>query len=36
LSSGGSIDLKMNNILSLDKECEMKAAKTEAQIMKQV
>jgi hypothetical protein len=33
LRSGGSIDLKMNNSLSLDKECEMKAVKTETQII---
>jgi hypothetical protein len=33
LRSGGSIDLKTNNSLSLDKECEMKAVKTETQII---
>jgi hypothetical protein len=34
LRSGGSIDLKTNNNLSLDKECEIKAAKTETRIIK--
>lgn len=34
-SSGGSIDLKINNSLSLDKECEMKAVETEVQIIEQ-
>jgi hypothetical protein len=34
LRSGGSIDLKMNNSFSLDKECEMKAVKTDTQGIK--
>jgi hypothetical protein len=34
LRIGGSTDLKTNDSFSLDKECEMKAVKTETQIIK--